>query len=101
MSNCYLRFVLARLNYVNSFPYVHGNVGPTPFTNSLFAYRSVTAVRFGIQNLSSIIFESPPDIVLSGPNVGTNLGSGSNGPNGSGTVYVIFYIHDVMDPSSS
>ncbi|KAH9856346.1 sure-like protein [Lenzites betulinus] len=45
----------ARLNYVNSFP--------------------VDAVRFGIQTLAPKFFDSPPDFVVSGPNVGTNLGT--------------------------
>ncbi|KAJ2990231.1 hypothetical protein NUW54_g8534 [Trametes sanguinea] len=43
------------LNYVNSFP--------------------VDAVRFGIQVLSPQTWKSPPDFVVSGPNVGTNLGT--------------------------
>jgi len=56
-----------RLNYVNSFP--------------------VTSVRFGIQTAAPPFFGGTgPDFVVSGPNVGTNLGSGSNGPTGSGTV---------------
>ncbi|TCD60669.1 hypothetical protein EIP91_009716 [Steccherinum ochraceum] len=52
-----------RLNYVNSFP--------------------VDAVRFGIQTLAPEFFGSAPEFVVSGPNVGTNLGSGITG---SGTV---------------
>ncbi|CAL1697929.1 unnamed protein product [Somion occarium] len=52
-----------RLNYVNSFP--------------------VDAARFGIQTLAPQFFGSPPDFVVSGPNIGTNLGSGITG---SGTV---------------
>ncbi|OJT14729.1 Acid phosphatase [Trametes pubescens] len=44
-----------RLNYVNSFP--------------------VDAVRFGIQTLAPKFFGSAPDFVVSGPNVGTNLGT--------------------------
>jgi len=54
-----------RLNYVNSFP--------------------VDAVRFGIQTLAPQFFGSgvKPDFVVSGPNVGNNLGSGVTG---SGTV---------------
>ncbi|KAJ7737903.1 sure-like protein [Mycena maculata] len=45
-----------RLNYVNSFP--------------------VDAVRFGIQTLAPQFFDgSKPDFVVSGPNVGNNLGS--------------------------
>ncbi|KAI0632836.1 sure-like protein [Trametes polyzona] len=44
-----------RLNYVNAFP--------------------VDAVRFGIQTLAPQFFGSPPDFVVSGPNVGNNLGS--------------------------
>ncbi|OBZ74910.1 Acid phosphatase [Grifola frondosa] len=52
-----------RLNYVNSFP--------------------VDAVRFGIQTLAPEFFGSAPDFVVSGPNVGNNLGSGVTG---SGTV---------------
>lgn len=52
-----------RLNYVNSFP--------------------VDAVRFGIQTLAPKFFSSAPDFVVSGPNVGNNLGSGITG---SGTV---------------
>ncbi|KAL1938969.1 hypothetical protein VTO73DRAFT_11122 [Trametes versicolor] len=44
-----------RLNYVNSFP--------------------VDAVRFGIQTLAPQFFGSTPDFVVSGPNVGTNLGT--------------------------
>ncbi|KAH8101318.1 sure-like protein [Cristinia sonorae] len=52
-----------RLNFVNSFP--------------------VDAARFGIQTLAPEIFGSKPDFVVSGPNVGTNLGPGITG---SGTV---------------
>ncbi|KAJ6614675.1 sure-like protein [Mycena sp. CBHHK59/15] len=44
-----------RLNYVNGFP--------------------VDSVRYGIQTLSPKFFGSKPDLVVSGPNVGTNLGS--------------------------
>jgi len=44
-----------RLNWVNSFP--------------------VDAVRFGIQTLSPKFFHAPPEFVVSGPNVGTNLGT--------------------------
>lgn len=43
-----------RLNYVNSYP--------------------VTAMKYGVQNLSSTYFDGLPDLVVSGPNVGTNLG---------------------------
>ncbi|EKM52611.1 uncharacterized protein PHACADRAFT_149424 [Phanerochaete carnosa HHB-10118-sp] len=43
-----------RLNWVNSFP--------------------VDAVRFGIQTLSPQFFGGPPEFVVSGPNVGNNLG---------------------------
>ncbi|PPQ98482.1 hypothetical protein CVT26_013883 [Gymnopilus dilepis] len=43
------------INYVNAFP--------------------VDAVRFGIQTLSPAIWNSPPDIVVSGSNIGNNLGS--------------------------
>ncbi|KAF8904759.1 survival protein sure-like phosphatase/nucleotidase [Gymnopilus junonius] len=43
------------INYVNAFP--------------------VDAVRFGIQTLSPRIFGSLPDIVISGSNIGNNLGS--------------------------
>lgn len=53
-----------RLNYVNSFP--------------------VDAIRFGINTLAPQFFDgSAPDFVVSGPNVGNNLGSGIQG---SGTV---------------
>ncbi|KAH9916245.1 sure-like protein [Epithele typhae] len=45
----------ARLNYVNSFP--------------------VDSVRFGIQTLAPKIFGSAPDFIVSGPNVGNNLGT--------------------------
>jgi 5'-nucleotidase len=44
-----------RLNYVNSFP--------------------VDAVRYGIQTLSPRFFRGAPDFVVSGPNVGNNLGT--------------------------
>jgi len=44
-----------RFNYVNSFP--------------------VTTVRFGIQTVSPKFFRARPDFVVSGPNVGTNLGN--------------------------
>ncbi|KAI0789202.1 sure-like protein [Abortiporus biennis] len=54
---------MPRFNYVNSFP--------------------VDAVRFGIQTLSPQFFGKSPDFVVSGPNVGNNLGSGITG---SGTV---------------
>ncbi|CAK5283298.1 unnamed protein product [Mycena citricolor] len=43
-----------RLNYVNSYP--------------------VDAVTYGITNLSQSLFSGPPDFVVSGPNVGYNLG---------------------------
>ncbi|KAI0337679.1 sure-like protein [Trametopsis cervina] len=43
-----------RLNYVNAFP--------------------VDAARFGIQTLAPQFFNSPPDLVVTGPNVGSNLG---------------------------
>jgi len=43
-----------RLNYVNSFP--------------------VTAMKFGVQNLSTTFFGGVPDLVVSGPNVGVNTG---------------------------
>ncbi|KZS96820.1 sure-like protein [Sistotremastrum niveocremeum HHB9708] len=53
-----------QLNYVNSFP--------------------VTSVKFGIQTLAPKFFSgSPPDIVVSGPNVGANTGISVLG---SGTV---------------
>ncbi|KAI0085586.1 acid phosphatase [Irpex rosettiformis] len=52
-----------RLNYVNAFP--------------------VDAVKFGIQTLSPMFFDSAPDFVVSGPNIGFNLGPGVSG---SGTV---------------
>ncbi|KAH9476815.1 Acid phosphatase [Psilocybe cubensis] len=51
-----------RINYVNAFP--------------------VDAVRFGIQTLAPKFFGSKPDFVISGSNIGTNLGS----IGGSGTV---------------
>ncbi|PIL26041.1 hypothetical protein GSI_11795 [Ganoderma sinense ZZ0214-1] len=44
-----------KLNYVNSFP--------------------VDSVRFGIQTLAPEFFGSAPDFVVSGPNVGNNLGT--------------------------
>lgn len=44
-----------RYNYVNAFP--------------------VDSVRYGIQTLSPQFFNSVPDLVVSGPNVGSNLGS--------------------------
>ncbi|KAJ3483047.1 hypothetical protein NLI96_g6575 [Meripilus lineatus] len=44
----------SRLNYVNSFP--------------------VDAVRYGIQTLSPTFFSGNPDLVVSGPNAGSNLG---------------------------
>ncbi|KAJ3727294.1 sure-like protein [Lentinula guzmanii] len=44
-----------RLNYVNAFP--------------------VDSVRFGIQTLSPTFFGGAPDFVVSGPNVGNNLGT--------------------------
>ncbi|KAL1966004.1 hypothetical protein VTN77DRAFT_4944 [Rasamsonia byssochlamydoides] len=43
-----------RLNYVNSYP--------------------VTAMKYGVQTLSPQFFGGNPDIVVSGPNVGSNLG---------------------------
>ncbi|KDQ13566.1 hypothetical protein BOTBODRAFT_133478 [Botryobasidium botryosum FD-172 SS1] len=43
-----------RINYVNSFP--------------------VTSVKYGLSSLSTKFFGGPPDIVLTGPNVGNNLG---------------------------
>ncbi|OCH88510.1 sure-like protein [Obba rivulosa] len=53
----------SRLNYVNSFP--------------------VDAVRYGIKTLAPRFFRSPPDFIVSGPNVGNNLG---NSVFNSGTV---------------
>ncbi|KAG8859294.1 hypothetical protein FRB96_004509 [Tulasnella sp. 330] len=47
--------VTGRLNYVASFP--------------------VTAMRHGLQNLALPILGCNPDIVVSGPNVGSNIGS--------------------------
>lgn len=41
---------LARLNYVNAFP--------------------VDSARYGIQSLSTKFWNAPPDLVVSGPNVG-------------------------------
>jgi len=52
------------LNYINSFP--------------------VNAVAFGIQTLAPQFFGGPPDFVVSGPNVGNNLGQAT--VNISGTV---------------
>ncbi|KAF4612309.1 hypothetical protein D9613_003709 [Agrocybe pediades] len=52
-----------RINYVNAFP--------------------VDAVRFGIQTLAPKFFGTKPDFVISGSNIGNNLGSGITG---SGTV---------------
>lgn len=44
-----------RLNYINSYP--------------------VTAMKYGVQNLSSTFFSNGrPDLVVTGPNVGANLG---------------------------
>ncbi|KAF1350198.1 5'/3'-nucleotidase sure family protein [Delphinella strobiligena] len=43
-----------RLNYVNSYP--------------------VTAMKYGVQNLSTTYFDGLPDLLVSGPNVGSNLG---------------------------
>ncbi|KAM0720888.1 hypothetical protein Q7P37_003173 [Cladosporium fusiforme] len=43
-----------RLNYVNSYP--------------------VTSMRYGIQTLSPRFFDGEPDIAVTGPNVGSNLG---------------------------
>lgn len=43
-----------RFHYVNSFP--------------------VTSMRYGIQNVSEEFFGGAPDIAVSGPNVGANLG---------------------------
>lgn len=43
-----------RLNYVNSYP--------------------VTAMKYGVQTISQTYFGKTPDLVVSGPNVGTNLG---------------------------
>ncbi|CAA7262642.1 unnamed protein product [Cyclocybe aegerita] len=51
-----------RINYVNAFP--------------------VDSVRYGIQTLSPQFFGTRPDFVISGANIGTNLGSVGN----SGTV---------------
>ncbi|KAE9400881.1 sure-like protein [Gymnopus androsaceus JB14] len=53
------------LNYINSFP--------------------VNAVAFGIQTLAPQFFGGPPDFVVSGPNVGNNLGQAT--VNISGTVH--------------
>ena len=62
-----LKRLIARLNYVNSFP--------------------VTSVRFGCETLAPTFFDgAEPDLVVSGPNVGNNLGSTVLI---SGTVYVL------------
>lgn len=55
--------MLASLNYVNAYP--------------------VDAVRYGIDTLSNEHFGGLPDFVVSGPNVGPNLGPIISG---SGTV---------------
>ncbi|KAJ3765122.1 sure-like protein [Lentinula raphanica] len=52
-----------RLNYVNAFP--------------------VDSVRFGIQTLSPQFFGGSPDFVVSGPNVGNNLGTATVGISGT------------------
>ncbi|KAF9017670.1 sure-like protein [Hymenopellis radicata] len=44
-----------------------------PFLNYVNAY-PVDAVRYGIQTLSPQLFDSVPDLVVSGPNIGNNLG---------------------------
>ena len=51
---------------------------------------SVVSVQYGIRTLSLQIFGGSPNIALSGPNVGTDIRSGSNGPSGSGTMYVYY-----------
>lgn len=44
----------------------------------------MTSVRFGIQTVAPEFFDGTgPDLIVSGPNVGNNLGSGTSG---SGTV---------------
>ncbi|KAL2869073.1 5'/3'-nucleotidase SurE [Aspergillus lucknowensis] len=43
-----------RLNWVNSYP--------------------VTSIKYGIETLSPQFFDGPPDLAVSGPNVGNNLG---------------------------
>ncbi|KAG8736243.1 hypothetical protein FRC12_017718 [Ceratobasidium sp. 428] len=47
--------ILARLNYVNSYP--------------------VTAIKYGTATLAPKFFGGAPDIVVTGPNLGNNLGS--------------------------
>lgn len=44
-----------RLNYVNSYP--------------------VTAIKYGIATVAPAIFGGAPDLIVAGPNLGTNLGS--------------------------
>jgi len=44
----------SRINYVNSFP--------------------VTAVKYGLSDLAPKFFGGPPDLVVTGPNVGSNIG---------------------------
>ena len=52
--------------------------------NSRTLFNRVTSVRFGIQTSAPPFFDGTgPDLVVSGPNVGNNLGSGVLG---SGTV---------------
>ncbi|KAJ8075038.1 hypothetical protein PM082_019365 [Marasmius tenuissimus] len=70
------------INYVNSFP--------------------VDAVRYGIQTLSPRVFGGAPDFVVSGPNVGNNLGSlGGSGTVGAATEAALEGIPSVAFSASS
>ena len=66
--------IVARLNYVHSFPCVILLFDPTMMLLISDCAR-VTSVRFGIQTFAPPFFDgAKPDFVVSGPNVGTNLG---------------------------
>ncbi|KAF9264546.1 sure-like protein [Marasmius fiardii PR-910] len=70
------------INYVNSFP--------------------VDAIRFGIQTLSPRFFGRAPDFVVSGPNIGNNLGSlGGSGTVGAATEAALEGIPSVAFSASS
>jgi 5'/3'-nucleotidase SurE len=71
-----------------------GSNSSDPFVNYVNGY-PVDSVKYGIQTLSPKLFGGAPDFIVSGPNIGTNLGLDAFF---SGTMYVILSYHSRRNP---
>ena len=86
--------LIARLNYVASFPWVNlrsinNQSGDEIYVDVFFFFDlySATSTKYGIEEFGPPFFDGTyPDIVLAGPNVGSNTGVIDAL---SGTVYVL------------